>query len=116
MDFDLLRTRPAGTALIHIAPTGAGVIVRVNHALAELLASTPQAIVGTRLDDHLHPADHAAVADVVVDLAGDPRKSFEGRWRLLDADRAVHHVDVHASLIAAGDQQALLVRVAARAP
>ena len=116
MDFDLLRTRPAGTALIHLAPTGAGLIVRVNHVLAELLASTPEALAGTRLDDHLHPADQAAVADVFVGLVGDPRRSFEGSWRLLDADRTVHHVDVHASLIAAGDKQTLLVRVAARAP
>ncbi len=108
--------RSAGTLLVDIAPTGWGLIVRVNRALAELLASTPEALVGTRLDDHLHPADQAAVADVFVDLAGDPRKSFEGSWRLLDADRAVHSVDVHASLIAAGDKQALLVRVAARAP
>jgi PAS domain-containing protein len=108
--------RSAGTALIDIAPTGWGLIVRVNHELAELLASTPEALVGTRLHDHVHPADHAAVADVFVGLVGDPRRSYEGSGRLLDADRIVRSVDVHASLIAAGDKQALLVRVAARAP
>ena len=114
MDFDLLRMRSAGTAMIDIAPTGWGLILRVNHELAELLASTPEALVGTRLDDHVHPADQAAVADVFVHLVGDPRRSYEGSWRLLDADGAVHHVDVSASLIAAGDGQALLVRLAAR--
>ena len=107
--------RPTGTVLIDIAPTGWGLIVRVNHELAGLLASTPEALVGTRLHDHVHPADQAAVADVFAGLVGDPRRSFEGSWRLLDADRAVHSVDVHASLISSGDKQALLVRVAPRA-
>ena len=108
--------RPAGTALIDIVPTGWGLIVRVNHELADLLASTPEALVGTRLLDHVHPADQAAVADVFSGLVCDPRRSYEGSWRLLDADRIVRSVDVHASLIATGDKQALLVRVAARAP
>ena len=116
MDFDLLKMRSAGTALIDIEPTGWGPIVRVNRVLAELLASTPEALVGTRLYDHVHPADQAAVADVFGHLVGDPRRSYEGNWRLVDADRIVHHVDVNASLIAAGDTRALLVRVAARVP
>lgn len=113
MDFDLLRKRSVGTALIAIGHAGWGQIVRANHALAELLASTPEALVGTLLGDHVHPADQTTVVDAFAQLVGDPRRSYEGRWRMIAADGTLRSVSVHASVIAVGDSQTVLVRMAA---
>jgi len=115
MDFEHLR-RSAGTALIGIDPGGWGLIVRVDHALADLLASTPETLVGTMLCDHVHPADRRSVSDAFAQLVGDPRSAYEGSWQLVADDGALHRVSVTASVIVGDHKRVLLIRVTAPRP
>ena len=114
METDLVRHTSAGTALIGIGDDERGRIVRANGALAELLASTPEALAGTLICDHIHPADRSRALDAFTQIVGDASGSYEGSGRLVGADGQVRHVAAYVTVVATGTRQAALLRVAKR--
>lgn len=107
---DLIGHRPAGAALVGVAEENRGRILRANRALASLLGSTPNALVGTRLSDHIHPSDRARALTDFLRLVGGTRTSFEGRFCLLAADGRGLAAHAYASLVGAGTRELVLVR------
>jgi hypothetical protein len=107
---DLIGHRPAGAVLVALAEGNRGLILRANSAFAGLVASTPDALAGTRLSDHFHPADGTRVLSAFVHLADGSRISWEGICCLMAADGTAPIVNAYASLVAAGVKQLVLMR------
>ena len=77
-----------------VSPTGE---IRFHTPSVErLLGYAPDALVGARLEDYLHPDDRAAALSCVADTAagGD---CTGGEWRILHRDGMWLHVDVLSS-------------------
>jgi PAS domain-containing protein len=110
MHVDIIRHKSAGAALVSAAHESRGQILRVNHALAALLASTPDALVGTRMCDHIHPADRTRALAAFLRLICGARNSYEGSGCLLASDGETHRVSAFASLLTAGASDVVLIR------
>jgi PAS domain S-box-containing protein len=91
-----------GIALIGVYGEDSGRIVRVNRALADLLATTREELVGTSICDRIHSADRDRAVDRFLRLIGGAG-SCEGEGRLLAEDGRVRWVRVFAALLPPGD-------------
>ena len=115
MVFDPLTDTAAGVALIATSGEDYGRILRANHKLAELLASSPEALVGTRICDYVHPPDQSEAHHAFLTLLGDPPGLYEHDGRLVAADGRLVHVRAVASMISTGAGGAVILRVLQRA-
>ena len=113
MTTDPLRSAAAGIALIAMGGERHGHILRANQALAALLASSPDALVGTRICDHVHPQDRARVDEAFLALMADADRLHEGDVRLIASDGGSVAVRAVASVIARRGGRAVVLRVLA---
>lgn len=75
-----------------------GRFLKVSKAFEEVLGYSADALTDTRFFDLIHPDDHGATQDVVVQLAeGHSIKDFPNRYRGVDG--AYRHLEWHARLI-----------------
>ena len=107
---DLIGHRPAGAVLVGVAEENRGRILRANKAFASLLASRPDALVGSRLCDHIHPADRPRALAGFLRLIGGARNALEGTCSLVTGDGEELTVAGYASLVVAGSSHLVLVR------
>lgn len=107
---DLIGYRPAGAVLVGVAEENRGRVLRANNAFASLLASTPDALVGSRVCDHIHPSDRARALAGFLCLIGGARNALEGNCILVTVDGVARPVTGYASLVAAGSNQLVLAR------
>jgi len=107
---DLIGYRPAGAVLVGVAEENRGRILRANNAFASLLESTPEALVGSRVCDHIDPADRARALAGFLRLIGGARSALEGNTSLLTAEGVARPVTGYASVVAAGSTQLVLAR------
>jgi len=108
---DLFGHRPAGAVLVGVAEGSRGRILRANRAFAALVGSTPDALVGSRVCDHFHPSDRARALEAFLRLIDGSRSYCEGSCSLLGAGGKARLVSVYASMVAAGANQLILIRV-----
>jgi PAS domain-containing protein len=107
---DLLGHRPAGAVLVGVAEENRGRILRANSAFASLVATTPDALVGSRLCDHIHPAERARALAGFLRLIGGARSSLHGNCSLVTADGVARPVSGYASLLVAGSSRLVVAR------
>src|SRR5579863_1311485 len=100
MSSDPLISSAAGIALVGVRGEDRGRILRANHQLAELLATTVGALIGTPLRQHVHPDDQTQAQTAYLRLTADPRTLYESNARLVAADGRVVPVHAFASMIA----------------
>jgi PAS domain S-box-containing protein len=113
MHVDITAHRPGGAALIGTTPQTNGRILRTNNKLAALLGSTPAALTGSRMCDHIHPQDRPRAEDAFVRLVRGARNLYEMTGDLLAADGTPRRVTAYASLVTADVHRVVLIRVLA---
>lgn len=113
MGSDLLTGSDAGIALIGARGDGYGRILRANSRLSELLGRPMEALVGTRLCQHLPPEDHARAHTAFLGLMAQPQTLYEHDGRLAAADGSTVCVQALASAIATRNGLAIVLRVLA---
>ena len=96
----------APVGLAHVSPVGA--FLRVNRALCTLLGTSDVALLGTRLQDVVHPDDRAAVLDELLRCVGGAADTCTVATRYLRADGAVVPAQLHARLVRTPSPDALL--------
>jgi PAS domain S-box-containing protein len=111
MASDPLISSAAGIALVGACGDEHGRILRANHQLAELLATTVEAVIGTRLCEHVHPDDQAQAHNAYRRLMADRRTLYEGNARLVAANGDLVPVQAFASLITVNAGTAVVFRV-----
>jgi two-component system, LuxR family, sensor kinase FixL len=85
-----------------------GRVLKVNHACAELLGTTPEHLVGRRQSELVHPEDRSAAILALQRLDGG-QPSCQSELRYLRADGGVVHATHYAALSAGGAQLQPLV-------
>ena len=91
-----------GIALIGVYGEDCARIVTVNRALADLLAATPEDLVGSSICERIHAADRNRAVDELLRLIGGAA-SCEAEGRMLANDGRVRWVRVFAALLPPGD-------------
>jgi hypothetical protein len=112
VDHDPIRSSAAGTALVGVADGDWGRIVRADQTLADLLGTSLDALVGTRLVDHVVLADRVNVLDVLSELTAGGQ--YEGEWRMAGAGSAPRAIRIYASPVAMRSGRAIVIRFGAR--
>jgi PAS domain S-box-containing protein len=110
MSLDLLRSTAAAIALIDTTDEERGRILRANRLFADLLASSPDALAGTTICDHIHPEDRLKADDAYRRLMASTESLYEQTGRLISADGETVRVHVLASVITASARQVVLLR------
>ncbi len=111
MASDPLISSAAGIALVGARGGDHGRILRANQQLAELLATTVEALIGTGLFQHVHPEDQAQARNAYMRLMADPRTLYESNARLVAANGHVVPVQAFASMITLNAGTAVVFRV-----
>lgn len=93
-----------------VAEENRGCILRANKAFASLLASTPSALLGSRLCDHIDPTDRERALAGFLRLISGGRSALDGSCTLVTVDGVAQPVTGYASLVAAGSNQLVLAR------
>ena len=86
-------------------------ILKSNAALAELLGTTLEDLVGSSMFDYLHVDDRNRAADELVHLITRTTPSHDGVWDVVSADGSVMRVRVLATLISDGTDDLVIVRI-----
>ena len=110
MHVEFIAHGPGGAALIGTTPHTRGRILRANSKLAVLLDSTPEALAGTRMCDHIHPEDRTRAENAFVRLIRGARNLYEITGHLLAADGTSRPVTAYASVVTADVHQVVLIR------
>jgi len=90
--------------------------MRANHQFADLLARPLDALVGTRLCQHVHPDDQAQTHSAYLRLMADTQALYENKIRLVAANARVVQVQTLASVITTRSGPAVVLRVLALPP
>jgi PAS domain-containing protein len=111
MASDPLRSTAAGIALVGAFGVEIGHIVRANERLADVLAMRLDALVGTRICQHIHPGNHREAHAAFQRVMAHPETLYEGTARLVAANGRIVPVRAVASVITMGPGAAIVVRV-----
>ncbi|MGH2850766.1 MAG: PAS domain-containing protein [Solirubrobacteraceae bacterium] len=113
MTSDPLTSRTAGIVLVGAHDDEYGRILRANQRFADLLVRQLDALVGTRICEHVHPGSQGEARDTFFRLMADLETVYEGNGRLVTSHGSVVPVRAFASVITLRGGAAIVLRVLA---